>query len=127
MKYPIPDALIVKMPELHGGLMREKPKPMKIDMDAEEFERILYIWEFCNNFSEFLETPSFKIEELAACLSYDPSSDERLSMCEAEMQELDWTEQMQVKHIREKGFYMVNHIMTSLAERYLQDLFPEDA
>jgi hypothetical protein len=34
VKYPIPDALLVKMPELHGGMMREKPKSMKIDMEA---------------------------------------------------------------------------------------------
>jgi len=70
VRYPIPDALIEKMPELHGGVMRAKPKPMKIDMSAGEFEGILYIWEFCNNFYEFLETPQFKIEELASCLSY---------------------------------------------------------
>ncbi len=42
------------------------------------------------------------------------------------MEELDWTEQMQLKHIREKGFHMVNHIHTALAEKYLQELFPED-
>jgi len=33
---------------------------------------------------------------------------------------------MQLKHIREKGFHMVNLIHTALAEKYLQDLFPED-
>ena len=32
---------------------------------------------------------------------------------------------MQLKHIREKGFHMVNLIHTALAEKYLQDLFPE--
>ena len=78
VRYPIPDALIEKMPELHGGVMRAKPTPMKIDMSAEDFERILYIWEFCNNFNEFLDTPSFKLEELEACLHYDPESDPRM-------------------------------------------------
>ena len=34
---------------------------------------------------------------------------------------------MQLKHIREKGFHMVNHLMTALADQYLQDLFPEDS
>ena len=33
---------------------------------------------------------------------------------------------MQLKHIREKGFHMVNHLMTALADNYLRDLFPED-
>jgi len=66
------------MPELHGGVMRAKPTAMKIDMPAEEFERVLYIWEFCNNFSEHLSTPQFKIEELASCLSYDAENDPRM-------------------------------------------------
>ena len=42
----------------------------------------------------------------------------------AEIEDLDWTEQMQLKHIREKGFHMVNHILTALSENYLRDLFP---
>lgn len=78
MRYPIPDALIEKMPELHGGVMKAKPVPMKISMGAEEFERILYIWEFCNNFNEFLDTPTFKLEELESCLNYDEESDPRM-------------------------------------------------
>lgn len=53
---------------------------MKINMKAEEFERILYIWEFCNNFNEFLDTPAFKLEELESCLNYDPESDPRMKM-----------------------------------------------
>ena len=68
------------MPELHGGLMKPKPKLMKIDISAENFERILYIWEFCNNFSEFLDTPQFKLEELEACLNYDAAKDPRMEM-----------------------------------------------
>ena len=35
VRYPVPDALIGKMPELHGGVMQAKPVPMKIDMPAE--------------------------------------------------------------------------------------------
>ena len=57
VRYPIPDQLIAKMPELHGGLMPDKPKPLKIDIEADAFEKILYIWEFGNNFNEFLDTP----------------------------------------------------------------------
>ena len=73
--------------------MKAKPKPMKIDMEAENFERILYICEFCNNFHEFLETPQFKLEELEACLNYDPESDSRMKLSIVEVQEeMDWTE-----------------------------------
>jgi len=42
------------------------------------------------------------------------------------MEELDWTEYMQLRHINEKGFHLVNHVITALAERYLGDLFPTD-
>ena len=43
---------------------------MKIDMLAEEFEGVLYIWEFCNNFDEFLGTPKFRIEDLRLSLRW---------------------------------------------------------
>ena len=126
VRYPIPDALIEKMPELHGGVLKSKPVPMKIDMPAEDFERLLYIWEFCNNFNEFLDTPSFKIEELAACLTYEKEGDPRFSLSFEEIEDLEWTEQMQIRHINEKGFHMVNHLLTAITQCYLRDLFPED-
>mmetsp|Transcript_2210 Transcript_2210/g.2908 ORF Transcript_2210/g.2908 Transcript_2210/m.2908 type:complete len:104 (+) Transcript_2210:1103-1414(+) len=103
------------MPELHGGMLKAKPQSMKINIEAEAFERLLYIWEFCNNFNEFLDTPSFKIEELAACLTYRKESDERFQMSTDEVYDLDWTEQMQIRHIEEKGFHMVNHLLTAIA------------
>lgn len=77
------------MPELHGGLLAPKPKLMKINLPAEDFERIMYIWEFCNNFNEFLGTPLFKIEELQACLAYDPETDPRTKMTPDELDDLD--------------------------------------
>ena len=126
VRYPIPDALIAKMPELHGGVLKAKPQPMKIDIDAEKFERLLYIWEFGNNFSEFLQTQTFKIEQLAACLRYTKASDPRFDLSNEEAEDLDWTEKMQIKHIEEKGFHMLNNLFTALAKCYLRDLFPED-
>lgn len=92
---------------------------MKISVAAEDFERVLYIWEFCNNFNEFLGTPNFKIEELQACLVYDAESDPRSHMSLQELSELDYTDQMELRHIREKGFHMINKIHTALAENYL--------
>lgn len=97
------------MPELHGGVLQDKPKPMQIDMDAESFERVLYVWEFCNNFSEYLSTPQFKIEELVAALRYSFDSDPRNEITGEEFEdEFDWSEQMQMRHIKEKGFNIVN-------------------
>lgn len=126
IRYPIPDALIAKMPELHGGIMKKKPALMKINVPAEDFERVLYIWEFCNNFNEFLGTPLFKIEELQVCLSYDPETDPRTKMSFEELSELDYTDQIELRHIQEKGFFMVNRLTSALVENYLKDLFPED-
>ena len=93
IRYPIPDALILKLPELHGGLMPEKPKPLRVLIEADEFEQLLYIWEFCNNFGEFLDTPGFRIEELRAALRYTPDEDARTKLSVADQQELlPWNE-----------------------------------
>ena len=99
---------------------------MAINMPAEDFESLLYIWEFSNNFNEFLETPQFKIEELAACLNYEPENDPRMQLNVAEQEDLEWNEQMQLRHITEKGFHLVNNLFTALAESYLHDLFPSE-
>jgi hypothetical protein len=42
-------------------------------VSGEEFDKLLYVWEFCNNFTEFLEIPQFKIEELKLALCYKPT------------------------------------------------------
>lgn len=93
VRYPIPDHLLAKMPELHGGESKQKPAGNEVRVDSDSFERLLYIWEFCNNFNEFLQTPLFKVEELQACLAYEPSEDPRCSMSLSQQEEgLDWNE-----------------------------------
>jgi DDT domain len=53
------------MPILHGAEnWQEKPKPKKILLEGERFERLLHIWEFFNNFNDFLDISNFKLEEL---------------------------------------------------------------
>ena len=126
VRYPIPDGLIEKMPELHGGVMKAKPRAMKIDLAADKFERVLYVWEYCNNFCDFLNTPLFKLEQLEACLRYTPDCDDRNQLDEDGIENLDWPEQMELRHIREKGFHMVNRLFSALTNCYLQDLFPVD-
>ena len=70
IKYPIKDELLLKLPELHGCSLEPKPEPFKILVSSDEFEKLIYIWEFCNNFSEYLDTPIFKLEELKFALYY---------------------------------------------------------
>ena len=119
IKYPIPDQLLAKYPQLNNYQPVEKPEPFQIDMTAEEFEQILYIWEFCNNFSEFLDTPSFKMEELRAALVYKFAEDERMEYDEEEFGQMTWNEQMEVRHIREKGFHIFNRLHSALADCFL--------
>lgn len=75
IKYPIEDKLIVKMKELHGSEnIPQKPESHKVLVSAEEFEDLLYIFEFCNNFMDFLEIPEFKIEDLYVALTFQADS-----------------------------------------------------
>jgi hypothetical protein len=65
IKYPIDDRLIKKMPDLHGAhLLKPVPEFKSILVDHQDFENLLYIWEFFNNFSDFLEIPAFDLAEL---------------------------------------------------------------
>lgn len=71
IKYPIEDNLIKKLPELHGATQSvSKPQMYKVIIPSTEFDELLYIWEFCNNFSDYLETPFFKIEDLRVALTH---------------------------------------------------------
>ncbi len=59
------------MPLLHAAeTFPQKPTPKEILVDGPTFERLLYIWEFFNNFADFFNLPPFKLEELQASLSF---------------------------------------------------------
>jgi hypothetical protein len=76
IKYPIEDQLIKKLPLLHGSEnFSEKPQLKKVLVDGQDFEKLLYIWEFFNNFSDFLEIQNFKLEELQAAISFSQNPD----------------------------------------------------
>lgn len=65
IQYPIDDKLIKLMPELHSSHMLKPPPQMKkVITSCDVFENLLYIWEFFNNFSDFLEIPIFNLQEL---------------------------------------------------------------
>ena len=91
IKYPIEDNLIKKLPELHGAFFSvPKPSMLRVLISSEDFEQLLYIWEFCNNFSDYLETPSFKIEDLKVALTYQVPTEQSIQ----EEEDLEWNEQM---------------------------------
>lgn len=119
VRYPIKDSLLAQLPELHGAsALPVKPKPHLIKLNYKDFDQLLYIWEFCNSFSEYLEISEFKIEELRLALTYvEP---EPVSLQEEES--LDWNEQCRLKLTREKGFHMINVLHHQLALRYLADM-----
>jgi len=53
------------MPLIHGAeQFPGKPEPKQILVDGPTFERLLYVWEFFNNFSDYLKISNFKLEEL---------------------------------------------------------------
>lgn len=125
IRYPIKDELLLKLPELHGVCPDPKPEPFKIFSSAEEFEKLIYIWEFCNNFNDYMDTPTFKLEELKCALQYNEQDDANINMNTKDEMEVDWNEQMRIKHIREKGLHMINNLHTAIVTCYLDDFFPE--
>lgn len=116
----------MKLPELHGVCLDPKPEPFKILVSAEEFEKLIYIWEFCNNFCEYLQTPTFKLEDLKCALSYSEQEDPIAHLSIQGESELEWSEQMRVKHIREKGLHIINSLHAALVTCFLDDFFPDN-
>ncbi len=57
-------------------------------LESDDFERLLHIWEFCNNFSDYLEIANFKIEDLRVALTFQPTSEQSIT----EESELEWNE-----------------------------------
>lgn len=55
---------------MHGAEnFPQKPEPKTLKLNGEKFEKLLVIWEFFNNFSDFMDINNFKIEELYVALS----------------------------------------------------------
>jgi hypothetical protein len=120
VKYPIEDNLISKLPELHGATnLIPKPPMLPINIDPEEFERLLHIWEFCNNFADYLATPIFKLDDLRVALTYTGQEWSTLA------DELDWTEQMTLVQVREKGLNLINELHWALCKCYLDEILDQ--
>lgn len=102
IKYPIEDKLIKKMPELHGAEnLPEKPFGKKVLIEGSQFENLMYVWEFFNNFNDFLKCKEFKIEELQAALSFTQKSDEIKLYDYENEDELFWEEKITQQSLAE--------------------------
>ena len=130
IKYPIDDKLLAQMPELHQHVNppREPPAMKRVLLETSEFENLLYLWEFFNNFKDFLDIPKFSLEELQAALKFnvDANDAELLEACfdrgDDELEPFTWEQRMTMKEIRESGFNLINQLHSSLARLIICDL-----
>lgn len=134
IKYPIDDRLIKKMPDLHGGsCIKQTPDLKSIIIEHEDFENLLYIWEFFNNFSDFFQIPVFDLAELQASLAFndepsqvqthfeqDVESSQELS--NDPLQGYDKNQRCTIEEIRENGFNLVNQIHLVLMRAICTDI-----
>ncbi len=121
VRYPIEDSLIAKLPELHGATgMRPKPQPAPVLLPADQFDELVFVWEFCNNFAEYLDVPFFKIEELRLALTHVEPPQSDASATE------DWFEFTRHRQAAERGLHLVNGLHQALAARHLSDMFGGD-
>mmetsp|Transcript_2953 Transcript_2953/g.2782 ORF Transcript_2953/g.2782 Transcript_2953/m.2782 type:complete len:143 (+) Transcript_2953:965-1393(+) len=117
IKYPIEDTLIHKIPELHGAEnFPQKPEPRKVLIDGNDFERLLYVWEFGNNFGDYLDLAPFKLEELQCALALDKFDD-----LYGKEEDMTWEEQQTLRAINEEGFELVNKLFISFVKTFIHD------
>lgn len=92
------------------------------------FENILYIWEFLNNFKDFLDIPKFSLEELQAALKFtadvnDPEQVEaQFARADDEAEPFNWDQRVTMAEIRDHGFNLVNMIHGALVKAIINDL-----
>lgn len=134
IKYPIDDKLIRQMPELHGQLiLKDPPRFKEIYVDAEHFENLLYLWEFFNNFSDYLNLPTFSLTELEAALNFTRADDQVHSAFECELdssqeitndpfQGYTWHQKCTITEIKEHGFNLVNQLHCAVIKALRTDL-----
>lgn len=72
------------------------------------------MWEFFNNFKDFLDIPKLSLEELQAALGFTTDANEP-DLIEAqfikrdnELEPFSWEQRMTMKEIREHGIDLVN-------------------
>jgi len=110
IKYPIEDKLIRMLPTLHGSdALPARPDPKKVLIPCAQFEALLGVWEFFNNFVEFLEIDSFALEDLYFALNLDPAT-------------LQLDDAVSAEEVREKGVGLQNQLFCSIIKAFFSEL-----
>jgi hypothetical protein len=102
-------------------------------MESQDFENILYIWEFFNNFSDFLSVPTFTMAELQASLNFTLPEDRVHSAFYQDVdssQELTndpfqgytWHQRCSITEIKERGIHLINQMHIALVKAIAGDL-----
>ena len=106
---------------------------MKIMVESEQFENLMYVWESFNNFSDFFNIPQFSLSELQAALAFSYSEDRVHTAFEQEIdssqeitsdpfQGYTWPQRCSIQQIKESGFNLINQIHITLIEAILKDI-----
>jgi hypothetical protein len=65
------------MPQLHGcEALKSRPDPTMMFITNIEFDEVISIWEFLNNFYMYIEKDTFYIEELYSALKHETEGQE---------------------------------------------------
>jgi hypothetical protein len=97
-------------------------------VDGPTFERLLYVWEFFNNFSDFFELATFKLEELHAALSFAQDgkpifeASQSGESAEKEEEEIDWEDYISNKTVGEQGFGLLNTLHIKSIECFFKEV-----
>lgn len=94
-------------------------------VDGITFERLLYVWEFFNNFNDFFEIPSFKIEELQAALTIGQEGQTLFphdKKNDSDEEEQDWEEYITNKTLAEYGISLINTLHIAAVQSFFKDI-----
>eukprot|EP01022_Parablepharisma_sp_SALTPOND_P017075 TRINITY_DN2653_c0_g1_i1.p2 TRINITY_DN2653_c0_g1~~TRINITY_DN2653_c0_g1_i1.p2 ORF type:complete len:869 (+),score=114.32 TRINITY_DN2653_c0_g1_i1:1605-4211(+) len=122
--YPIDDALLRAMPELHGLELLPKPISEPVPGGEEHAADLLEIWNFCRTFKTMLGVPNFSLSELYTSMT--SSNDEESYLVTYLVQSLIDTYVKDVKEFSEKELYSTFAILLLELSDYLH-LCPVEA
>ena len=82
------------------------------------------MWEFFNNFGDYFNIPSFKLEELHASLTFGSDSQPLFPHEKKanEEEEQDWEEYITNKTVAEQGFGLINSLNMAIVSCFFKEV-----